>query len=145
MSYAINSRNILLTLIFILLLSSVLLGCTNASDKDATSENEKDNMLTIAWARDVGEMNPHVYNPSQLFAQSMVYEPLVSYGVGGELKPHLAESWEISEDGKVYTFHLRQDVKFSDGTSFNAEIVKKNFDTILSHMELKPIIQRFRS
>lgn len=136
MSYAINSRNILLTLIFILLLSSVLLGCTNASDKDATSENEKDNMLTIAWARDVGEMNPHVYNPSQLFAQSMVYEPLVSYGVGGELKPHLAESWEISEDGKVYTFHLRQDVKFSDGTSFNAEIVKKNFDTILNHMEL---------
>ncbi|MGF6950230.1 nickel transport system substrate-binding protein [Neobacillus sp. B4I6] len=136
MFYAINSRNILLTFIFIFLLSSVLLGCTNASDKDTTSKNVKDNMLTIAWARDVGEMNPHVYNPSQLFAQSMVYEPLVSYGVGGELKPHLAESWEISEDGKVYTFHLRKDVKFSDGTSFNAEIVKKNFDTILNHMEL---------
>ncbi|MBT2734587.1 nickel ABC transporter substrate-binding protein [Bacillus sp. ISL-7] len=136
MSYTINRRNILLTFIFIFLLSSVLLGCTNASDKDTTSKNVKDNMLTIAWARDVGEMNPHVYNPSQLFAQSMVYEPLVSYGVGGELKPHLAESWEISEDGKVYTFHLRKDVKFSDGTSFNAEIVKKNFDTILNHMEL---------
>ncbi|MFP5109291.1 nickel ABC transporter substrate-binding protein [Neobacillus sp. C211] len=136
MFYAINRRNILLTFIFIFLLSSVSLGCTNASDKDTTSKNVKDNMLTIAWARDVGEMNPHVYNPSQLFAQSMVYEPLVSYGVGGELKPHLAESWEISEDGKVYTFHLRKDVKFSDGTSFNAEIVKKNFDTILNHMEL---------
>lgn len=136
MSYAINRRKILLTFIFIFLLSSVLLGCTNASDKEKTSENVKDNMLTIAWARDVGEMNPHVYNPSQLFAQSMVYEPLVSYGAGGELKPSLAESWKISEDGKVYTFHLRQDVKFSDGTSFNAEIVKKNFDTILNHMEL---------
>jgi len=136
MSYVINGRNILLTSIFIFLLSSVLLGCTNASDKDTTSENVNDNMLRIAWARDVGEMNPHVYNPSQLFAQSMVYEPLVSYGAGGELKPHLAESWEISEDGKIYTFHLRKDVKFSDGTSFNAEIVKKNFDTILNHMEL---------
>jgi nickel transport system substrate-binding protein len=90
----------------------------------------------MAWPRDVGEMNPHVYNPSQLFAQSMVYEPLVSYGTGGELKPNLAESWEISTDGKVYTFHLRQDVKFSDGTSFNADIVKKNFDTVLNHMEL---------
>ncbi len=93
-------------------------------------------MLTIAWPRDVGEMNPHVYNPSQLFAQSMVYEPLVSYQDGGELKPHLAESWEISEDGKVYTFHLRQDVKFSDGTKFNADIVKKNFDTILNNAGL---------
>ena len=53
-----------------------------------------------------------------------------------ELKPHLAESWEISKDGKEYTFHLRQDVKFSDGTSFNAEIVKKNFDTILKNVDL---------
>lgn len=81
-------------------------------------------------------MNPHVYNPSQLFATSMIYEPLVSYQDGGKLKPHLAESWEISKDGKEYTFNLRQDVKFSDGTSFNAEIVKKNFDTILKNVDL---------
>lgn len=133
---AINSRIILLTFICIFLFSPLLLGCTNASDEAATSEGSKENMLTIAWPRDVGEMNPHVYNPSQLFAQSMIYEPLVSYGDRGELKPHLAESWEISEDGKDYTFHLREDVKFSDGNSFNAEIVKKNFDTILNHMDL---------
>ncbi len=131
-----NSRNTLVITVFIFILSTLLLGCTNASDDDSASKGDNDNMLTIAWARDVGEMNPHVYNPSQLFAQSMVYEPLVSYGDGGKLKPHLAESWEISEDGKEYTFHLRQDVKFSDGTSFNADIVKKNFDTILNHMEL---------
>lgn len=136
MFYAINSRNVLLTTIFIFLLSTVLLGCTNASDEATTSEDVKENMLTIAWPRDVGEMNPHVYNPSQLFAQSMVYEPLVSYQDGGELKPQLAESWDISEDGKEYTFHLRQDVKFSDGTSFNAEIVKKNFEAILINIKL---------
>jgi nickel transport system substrate-binding protein len=136
MIYTKSSRNILLTSIFIFLLSTILLGCTNASDEASTSKDDNENMLTIAWSRDVGAMNPHVYNPSQLFAQSMVYEPLVSYGTGGELKPNLAESWEISTDGKVYTFHLRQDVKFSDGTSFNADIVKKNFDTVLNHMEL---------
>ncbi|WHX98713.1 nickel ABC transporter substrate-binding protein [Neobacillus sp. DY30] len=136
MFYAKKGRNILLTLLSIFLLSTILLGCANASDKVATSKDVKENMLTIAYPRDVGEMNPHVYNPSQLFAQSMVYEPLVSYGDGGELKPHLAESWDISEDGKEYTFHLRQDVKFTDGTSFNADIAKKNFDTILKHMDL---------
>ncbi|WP_204953469.1 nickel ABC transporter substrate-binding protein [Metabacillus crassostreae] len=119
-------------------LSTVLLGCTNASSNDVkSSENkEESNMLTFAWPRDVGEMNPHVYNPSQLFAQSMVYEPLVSYQEGGELKPHLAESWDISEDGKEYTFHLRENVKFSDGTDFNAEIVKRNFDTILNKIDM---------
>ncbi|MGM7721455.1 nickel ABC transporter substrate-binding protein [Metabacillus sp. Hm71] len=131
-----NSRNILITAIIILFLSTILLGCTNASDTDSALNDDNDNMFTIAWPRDIGEMNPHVYNPSQLFAQSMVYEPLVSYQEGGELKPHLAESWDISEDGKEYTFHLRQDVKFSDGTSFNAEIVKKNFDTILNNVDL---------
>ncbi|WP_394237017.1 nickel ABC transporter substrate-binding protein [Niallia oryzisoli] len=136
MFYGKKRRNILSITVFILILSTLLLGCTDTRKDDTASKAANDNMLTIAWSRDIGEMNPHVYNPSQLFAQSMVYEPLVSYGDGGELKPHLAESWDISTDGKEYTFHLRQDVKFSDGTSFNAEIVKKNFDTILNHMEL---------
>ncbi len=130
------SLKIKLTFMFILILSTLLVGCSNANNEESTSKDNHDNMLTIAWPRDVGEMNPHVYNPSQLFAQSMVYEPLVSYQAGGKIKPNLAKSWEISEDGKVYTFHLREGVKFSDGTDFNAEIVKKNFDTILNNKEL---------
>lgn len=130
-----NRQRQLFLIAFILVLSTLLFGCTNASNA-SMPKGEDDNILVIAWPRDVGEMNPHVYNPSQLFAQSMMYEPLVSYQDGGELKPHLAESWEISDDGKVYTFHLRQDVKFSDGTNFNAEIVKKNFDAILNNVEL---------
>jgi nickel transport system substrate-binding protein len=120
----------------VLILSTLLLGCTNESKENSTSNKDSKDMLTLAWPRDIGEMNPHVYNPSQLFATSMIYEPLVSYQDGGKLKPHLAESWEISKDGKEYTFNLRQDVKFSDGTSFNAEIVKKNFDTILKNVDL---------
>ncbi len=118
--------------ISMLLLSVFLTACTNS----ASEVKKDDNMLTMAWPRDVGEMNPHVYNPSQLFAQSMVYEPLVSYQEGGKLQPELAESWEISEDGKDYTFHLRKGVKFSDGTDFNAQIVKKNFDAILKNKDL---------
>lgn len=56
----------------------------------------------------------------------MVYDPLVRYGKGGEILPALAESWEISEDGLTYTFHLRKDAKFSDGTPFNADNVLFN-------------------
>ena len=47
----------------------------------------------------------------------------------------LAESWTISPDGKEYTFKLRQNVKFSDGSAFNAAIAKKNFDAIMKAVD----------
>lgn len=46
----------------------------------------------------------------------------------GEITPWLAESWEHNEELTEFTFHLRKDVTFSDGTPFNAEVVKANFD-----------------
>lgn len=58
-----------------------------------------------------------------------VYEGLLAYDDDStELKPCLAESWEVSEDGLSYTFALRQGVKFHDGTDFNADAVKYNID-----------------
>src|SRR5512132_1590430 len=46
----------------------------------------------------------------------------------GSINPSLATSWERSADGLVYTFKLRKDVKFQDGTPFNAQAVKYNLD-----------------
>jgi nickel transport system substrate-binding protein len=136
MSNTVNKKGILIMSAMILILSLALFGCSNASVEDSATASESSDMISFAWPRDIGDLNPHLYNPSQLFAQSMVFEPLVSYQDGGELKPHLAESWKVSDDGKEYVFNLRQDVKFSDGTSFNAEIVKKNFDAILNNVDL---------
>ncbi|WP_322866867.1 ABC transporter substrate-binding protein [Aquicoccus sp. G2-2] len=61
-----------------------------------------------------------------------IYEGLTRYKPGTlEVEPGLAESWTISDDGKVYTFKLRDGVSFHDGTPFNAEAVKFNFDRML--------------
>ncbi len=61
-----------------------------------------------------------------------LYEGLVAYEPGTlEVAPALATDWEISEDGTEYTFTLREDVTFHDGTPFNAEAVKFNFDRML--------------
>ncbi|MGW5297597.1 ABC transporter substrate-binding protein [Rhodococcus aetherivorans] len=49
----------------------------------------------------------------------------------GELKPWLAESWEVNGDASAFTFRLKDGVTFSDGTPFTAESVKKNFDAIV--------------
>ena len=61
-----------------------------------------------------------------------LYEGLVRYKSGTlEVEPGLATDWAISEDGTEYTFTLREGVTFHDGTPFNAEAVKFNFDRML--------------
>ncbi len=57
-----------------------------------------------------------------------VFEGLTRIGPSGEVLPALAESWDISEDGTVYTFRLRSGVKFHDGSDFDAEDVKFSLD-----------------
>lgn len=131
---------VLLAAAIMLLLSTALAGCSNGGNapeqKNAeANEASAEKVVTLSWPRDIGPMNPHVYNPSQLIGQSMIFEPLVNYGEGGKLEPALAESWTISEDGKEYTFKIREGVKFSDGSAFNATIVKKNFDAIMKNVD----------
>ena len=61
-----------------------------------------------------------------------IYEGLTRYKSGTlEVEPALATGWEISEDGTEYTFTLREGVTFHDGTGFDAEAVKFNFDRML--------------
>lgn len=93
----------------------------------------EEKILIYSYGSNVGELNPHMYSPNQMFGQAMVYEPLVQYDKTGNVIPCLAEGWTISKDGKKYVFNLRKNVLFSDGTVFNAEAVKKNFDAILAN------------
>ncbi|MDQ7857758.1 MAG: ABC transporter substrate-binding protein [Armatimonadota bacterium] len=60
-----------------------------------------------------------------------IVDPLVWSTGAGQYAPGLATSWTISPDATVYTFKLREDVKFHDGTPFNAEAVKVTFDRIV--------------
>jgi len=104
---------------------------TSASTAQAAASAK--NALTIAVEKDIGDINVHLYAGSMV-AQGMVFEGLVENTADG-VKPCLAENWTISDDGTVYTFHLRKDIKFTDGEAFNAQAVKANIDAVQANKE----------
>lgn len=84
-------------------------------------------------------IDPHVNASSELgIPLTSVYDTLI-YRVpdptgkaDNQFVPGLAESWEVSKDGLIYTFRLRRDVTFHDGTPFNAEAVRANIERVVN-------------
>jgi len=78
-------------------------------------------------------IDPHVGASSELgIPLTSVYDTLIYQNVDGSFVPGLAERWEVSGDGLAYTFYLRHDVKFHDGTPFDAQAVQFNLDRIVN-------------
>lgn len=89
---------------------------------------------TVTWGedQDYATLDPRV-TQSRHEAQAIMqmFESLLFLDTDGKFYPWLAQRWEYSKDGRSITFFLRRDVKFHDGTPFNAEAVKFTFDTIV--------------
>src|SRR5262247_4726381 len=92
---------------------------------------KKGGTLTVGLELDIPGFDPlkvGVYDTAANIAATLLLETLVSLDDNGKPKPRLALSWSSSEDFKTWTFKLRPDVKFHDGTPFNAQALKFNFD-----------------
>ena len=91
------------------------------------------NVIVVGQIAEPQSLDPHAVTAVNDFRILVnVYDGLVRFADGSlEVEPSLAESWEISEDGLTYTFKLREGVTFHDGTPFNAEAVKFNFERML--------------
>ena len=61
-----------------------------------------------------------------------IFEGLVKVNSRGQFVPGLATKWEVSPDGKIYTFHLRQGVKFHNGEPFGAKVAVWNLERALA-------------
>jgi peptide/nickel transport system substrate-binding protein len=101
----------------------------STSTNTASSAPKTGGTLNISLSGDPASLDP---NTSALGYERQVYQSLydklVELDASGKIVPMLAEKWSISDDKKTYTFNLRQGVKFQDGTDFNAEAVKFNFE-----------------
>jgi peptide/nickel transport system substrate-binding protein len=92
---------------------------------------KKGGSLTVGLELDIAGFDPlkvGVFDTSANMAASLIFDTLTYLDDKGEAQPKLAVSWTSSEDYKTWTFKLRPDVKFHDGTPFNAQALKFNFD-----------------
>ena len=86
--------------------------------------------LTFGLNNEPDSLDPSYTNNS--FAAPFLtnlFEGLVTYDENGEIAPGNAESWDVNEDMTVYTFHLREGLKWSDGTPLTAEIAAAALNT----------------
>lgn len=100
-----------------------------AATEAAASGSTQDTLIIGRGGDSVSLDGSIVTDGESLKIAHQVFDSLLEYKEGTtEVEPALAESWEISTDGLTYTFHLRQGVKFHDGTDFNADAVVFNFN-----------------
>lgn len=112
--------------------SSSTASSSAASASAAASGEVRDELIFVNY-RDIRDLNPHLY-AGEMYAQSILYDTLVSITADG-YEGCLAESWDISEDGCTYTFHIRPNVLFSDGEKCDANAILANFNAILENRE----------
>ena len=104
-----------------------------AGSDGAAGEPTTGGTLEVGFAEDIANYDPH--QRPQLTARTIsrqIADTLTDQDPEtGEIVPFLAESWEISDDATEFTFTLREDATFSDGTPVDAAAVKANFDRII--------------
>ncbi|WP_018249078.1 ABC transporter substrate-binding protein [Orenia marismortui] len=131
----------IIVFLLISLLAFLAIGCANTNEakkevvekeaqKEVSEENKYGGTLIYGRGGDSVGLDPaNVTDGESLKVTMQLFDTLVDYEEGStKVIPSLAKSWEASEDGLVWTFHLEEGVKFHDGTDFNAEAVVFNFE-----------------
>jgi peptide/nickel transport system substrate-binding protein len=95
-------------------------------------ESEAGGTLRVGWTQEPDTLNPLVYETVQagLIFREGLYETLVGVSTELEPEPLLAQSWEMEEEGRKWTFHLVEDAVWHDGEPFTAADVKFTIEYI---------------
>lgn len=126
-----SARNTLLTLIIVFALSTTSTNSSSALQTPLVSihpllqrAGQTDIPLDQALVLSGGEStNPRSFDPATTISSGdkRVFSGLVSFDPSLNLTPDLAERWDVSSDGTIYMFHLRQNAKFHDGRPVTAQ------------------------
>lgn len=106
----VNMKKLLALLLSIIMVLTIVTGCSKATtESDEASGKEQERMLNYLFSDDVTDWN---YLATTSNTPAEYIDSLVEYDYLGICQPCLAESWERSDDGLVWTFHIRKGVKW---------------------------------
>ncbi|MGH7844343.1 MAG: ABC transporter substrate-binding protein [Candidatus Binatia bacterium] len=95
----------------------------------ASAQPKRGGTITLAISKELALMNPLINTSStEARIRELMFEPLLAMDLKGAIQPRLAESWEVSKDGKLYTFRIRKGVKFHNGKELTADDLKFAID-----------------
>lgn len=114
----------------LIFLFTVLLAvsCSKSDGGESPSSYVQPSLVRLTMPSEPDSLDPYISTASDTEAvMHNVYEGLVLFNEDGEIVPGLAESWQISDDGLEYTFHLREGVTFHNGKHFCSEDVAYSY------------------
>ncbi len=120
-------RQVVWTLIVLIAAALISVGGTALAESP-----KKGGKLVVAFGADHRGLEPHyAIGWETLWLSMNLYNSLVGLNEKYEIVPEMAKSWEVSDDGLTYTFHLHDNILFHDGTTCDSECVKWNMERIL--------------
>lgn len=145
------SKAMSLLLVMLLVFSVALSGCSGNKEGDNTSDNVSESTagepvyggeVVVGIQQDIDSLDPHLAvaagTDEILFN---IFEGLVNPDENGNVIPAVAKNYEISEDGLIYTFYLRDGIKFSDGSLVTVEDVKYSIERCAGLLDGTPLVK----
>lgn len=130
-----------------LILTLIISGCsgkTNQEKKETATKTEDIREISVRINSDPDFLDPHKAKASLTFRMMLnVFEGLVNPLPDGTVEPAIAKEYTISEDGLVYTFTLRDGVKFHNGDPVTVNDVKYSFERIMGTKTGQPLSADF--
>lgn len=123
-------------------LATAAVACGSDGTKGGGSSGRPVQGGEVVFATDVEPTCFDPAAPSQIATQMIqrnIYDSLISQDKDGNFHPWLAKSWTVSPDGRTYTFQLRTDVRFHDGSAFDAAAAKTTFEHFVDPATKAPL------